>query len=514
MAVNLDPQFLALCTPAEVKRQFHLYKILKTDELSDDLEVRIQVGVDGVTAEAFESELTKHTANMAERLRAGRFHFAPFREEIRSKDPTMSLKKAKGQDKTRTLSVACIRDVLVQRILHQVLANHFEAEVFTVDDALDKVSFGYRTGKSAPIAARATANHIANGYCHVLDADIEKFFDRIPHGPLIELLGEYLDSNSTVYRMLVRFIRADRVEERSYGGNPKRFHRMKPRRLPREIGIPQGGVLSGLLANLYLHRFDRWVVKDLNENYNIRYVRYADDFLILAQDQSDLGPIKEAVRERLSALHLTLHPDDTKTRFVDLTQKGTYVEFVGFRLSPTGIRVRSKNLRKFKYRFHRKLYERIPTMRFSSALAALKWIIEHRLNFKIEGLHAAYGELPRCPRCAQTLPMRSWISFFATVTDVQQFRALDTWIRKMIQSFFYHRYGVRVSRQNMNYAGLMRLALIYRHIRRELSKATFCSCEPGESKAARLVGRAHSTPLERETPTVDLLSELAGEVSD
>lgn len=174
--------------PKQIEKKYWDYKESKTDRFRRK-RIRIPMGVDGITWQNFEQELSKNANNISKRVLDGKYLFYPFREKEVSKD-----------GKTRTLSIASIRDVLVQALLYDSLYESIESE-FAVSD-IDMVSFGYRRGKSAPKAARMIWRSInQEGYKFILDADISKFFDTLDHERLLRLLDErtYIDDLTNAY---------------------------------------------------------------------------------------------------------------------------------------------------------------------------------------------------------------------------------------------------------------------------------------------------------------------------
>lgn len=507
MDTTLDDRLLAL-TEDDIKQEFRAYKLIKTDLLDDEHTVSISMGVDGIRHDGFEKQLDRHARNMISRLQANRYFFSPFREVVISKDYSLKRSTAIAKDKTRTLSIACVRDVLIQRLLYQIVGPYLE-QLFGKTPGLDEVSFAYRPRKSAPAAARRTYKYIQQGYTYVLDADLRKFFDEIPHDALLDLVDETFGANVRVRTLIRRFVKADRVTADSYAGKAERFYRQKAQRTQRRVGIPQGGVLSGLIANLYLHPFDVWVVEVLSSQHDIKYVRYADDFVILARDPKTRDGIEELVRERLSELGLFLHTNREKTKLLDLNAKPddpkakpVSLDFVGFSLSPTGIRVKKTNMIKFKRRFVEKLWRPIRWRESPTPQGALSFIVERKMQFKLLG-NWAEG-LERCDKCGEVLALRSWVAFFATVTDVQQLQGLDKWIRRTLHSYMHQHFGVRFGAKELGAAGLARLAQVYYEVRYHLRDLQLCRCELWESNQARLKALS-----ERNSPLWSLFDEIS-----
>ena len=219
----------------------------------------------------------------------------------------------KANGKMRPLGIPNVRDRVVQTAALLVMEPIFEA------DFVD-CSYGFRPGRSAHDALGALRENLAKGYVAVYDADLSGYFDSIPHGKLMKCLEMRISDRSVLH--LVRLWLRAPVVETDEDGRP-RMNKSKGK------GTPQGGVISPLLANIYLHCLDRqfhgpsgparWA--------NARLIRYADDFVILAryQGQRLTGWVEERVE---SWLGLRLNRE--KTRTVDLWEEGSSLDFLGF----------------------------------------------------------------------------------------------------------------------------------------------------------------------------------------
>src|SRR5262249_46341575 len=147
------------------------------------------------------------------------------------------------------------------------------------------------------------------------------------------------------YTLIRRFLKAGRIpsaqveEHRARKGKQTRY---VP--LPRQIGVPQGGVLSGLLSNFYLSEFDS-AIRQSHDGY----VRYADDFLVCCASHEECERVRALAIESLRPLKVELHPDKTKT----CVSAVSGVDFLGFRISTSGLRIRGRNVWKFKDRIRR-----------------------------------------------------------------------------------------------------------------------------------------------------------------
>jgi group II intron reverse transcriptase/maturase len=207
--------------------------------------------------------------------------------------------------------VPTVKDRVVQAAAVLVLMPIFEAD-------MHEHSYAYRPGRNAHQAMAAIQAGIEEGQFEIIDADLSGYFDTIPHRPLLRLVARRI-SDGSMLKLIRTWLRAPIEERVGGGGGPGR-------RKPNRQGTPQGGVISPLLANLYLDRLD----KEVNDRPELkaRMVRYADDFVILSRVGQGQA-LLERLKRWLSARGLTLN--EQKTRLVDIREEG--VKFLGFSVS-------------------------------------------------------------------------------------------------------------------------------------------------------------------------------------
>jgi RNA-directed DNA polymerase len=263
-------------------------------------------GVDGQTFEQIESAgLADWLERLREDLRTRRYRPAAVRR--------VYIPKPAGGE--RPLGIPTVRDRVAQTAAELVLSPIFEAD-FT------EAMYGYRPRRSAQQAVAAMHEALRAGYTDVVDADLSKYFDTIPHTDLLKSIARRV-SDGAMLHLLRLWLKAP-VEERDVNGKGRRTggrgHGM---------GTPQGGVISPLLANVYMHRFLRaWRERGMDRHLRAKVVSYADDFVILCQ-----GTAVDALaitHRWMRALKLTLN--ETKTRTCD-ARRETF-DFLGYTFGP------------------------------------------------------------------------------------------------------------------------------------------------------------------------------------
>jgi group II intron reverse transcriptase/maturase len=207
------------------------------------------------------------------------------------------------------LGIPTVKDRVVQTAVYLLLMPIWEAD-------FHPRSYGFRPQHRAHQAIAEIQQAVQRGYVEIIDADLSKYFDTIPHRELMKAVARRV-SDGSVLRLLKSWLRAPIVEEDK--GGTKRV-------IPNRCGTPQGGVISPLLANLHLNPLDHGV----NENTSgqARMVRYADDFVITCAVGRS-GGLRARLQKWLQAKGLTLN--EVKTRIVDIREEG--INFLGFNLT-------------------------------------------------------------------------------------------------------------------------------------------------------------------------------------
>lgn len=224
----------------------------------------------------------------------------------------------KGDGKTRYLGIPTVKDRIVQQVIKNLIEPRLEREFLDC-------SYGYRSGRSAHDALQVVRLGVRKT-SWVVDMDVAKFFDEMPHDKLRKALDVHITEN-WIRQLIDRWLEAphyDAVKDKLIYQQGR--------------GTPQGGVVSPLLANLYLHYvLDKWLLK---RHPDVKLVRYADDAILLCNSRTRAEWIKELLDERFMECGLRLHPEKTKVVFCKTSHrqsshKDTYFDFLGYRFQPS-----------------------------------------------------------------------------------------------------------------------------------------------------------------------------------
>lgn len=264
-------------------------------------------GIDRVSIKLYESQLLQNLAALERRLKDGTYQPLPLRRVHIPKGNT---------GETRPLGIPAVADRVAQEMVRRLL-NPLCEGIFHKD------SYGFRPFRGCHMAVKRVLELKRKGYQHVLDADIKGFFNNIPHHVIMNGVSELVADGNILY-LVERFLKAGVVEDGVF--------------TPTEVGTPQGGVISPLLANITLNSFD-WALHDAG----FRFVRYADDFVVLTRTEAKVREAYDLVQQQLTGLGLSLSAEKTKmTTF----RKG--FAFLGFDIAAWSVKMRPKSVEKFK----------------------------------------------------------------------------------------------------------------------------------------------------------------------
>jgi RNA-directed DNA polymerase len=324
-------------------------------------------GIDKVSIQLYQNNLLENLLSLMRDLKDGSYRPYPVRR----------VHIPKGDGKTRPLGIPAVRDRVAQEVLRLLLNPLFE-RIFHDD------SYGFRPGRGCHMAIERVLELHRQGHSHVLDADIKGFFDNIPHEVVMAgLAAEVADGN--ILRLVERLLKAGVMEEGEFRPTP--------------VGTPQGGVISPLLANIALNGLD-WALHDAG----FRFVRYADDFVVLCSDAAQVKEAHDLVQQHLTRIGLVLSAEKTtETKF----REG--FAFLGFVLTSRTVTMRPKAVEKFKTKI-RELTPRHHNLD-QQVVAKVNAVVRGTKNY--------------------------FAASFSTIRGL--FRTLDRWVRMRIRCMKYKR---------------------------------------------------------------------------
>jgi RNA-directed DNA polymerase len=391
----------ALYTKAKQEPGYRFYllydKVHRADILAHAYALSKQhggaAGVDGVTFEDIEGAgLEQWLAAVQEVLRTQTYRPQPVRRVL--------IPKPGGGE--RPLGIPTIRDRVVQTAALLIVQPIFEAD-------LEPTAYGYRPGRAALEAVQEVHRALCAGHSEVVDADVSQYFDTIPHAALMKSLARRF-SDRKVLRLLKMWLKAPVAEPAAGGG----WRYSGGKRATR--GTPQGGVISPLLANLYMNRFLKvFRLRGLDRRYGARLVAYADDFVILCR----YGAAEVLAQSRRWFAQMGLTLNEQKTRVCDGRRES--FSFLGYTFGP------------MRYRKDGHWY-----LGAAPAQKAVK-----RIKGRIRQILRPTNQEPwEEVVAALNRVLRGWARYFAYGTRLMAYRAVDHYVWERARHFLRRRHKV------------------------------------------------------------------------
>lgn len=345
-------------------------------------------GIDKMEVGMLRDYLKMHGSDLIKSIKSGKYQPNPVRR--------VEIPKEKG--KTRPLGIPTVVDRVIQQAIHQVLSPLYERQ-------FSDNSFGFRPGRSTHKALYRCRSYISEGYDYAIDMDMEKFFDRVNHSKLIEILSREID-DGRVISLIHKYLNAGVVAD----------HKFEKTRQ----GVPQGGPLSPLLSNIMLNELDRELTRRGH-----RFVRYADDMVILCKSRRGAERVMESITRYIeNRLYLKVNRD--KTRVIPFYR----IKFLGYSFYKVKGEVR--------FRIHPK------------SIAKMRDKVR-QLTSRSNG----WGHAKRKEKLSAFI--KGWINYFKLADMKGLMRRTDEWYRRRIRMLIWKQWKrVRTRMRNLVKLGINR----------------------------------------------------------
>lgn len=352
-------------------------------------------GVDGMQVKELKNYIDKNIISVALSITKGNYQAQPI----------LGVTIPKSNGKIRLLGVPTVVDRWLQQSVAQAITPLFEYE-FKVH------SYGFRPGKTAHQCVQQSMQYISEGYQHIVDTDLQNFFDEVDHRLLLQLLYNKVKCPFTL-RLIRRWLRAPM--------------KINGRLTKRRKGVPQGSPLSPLLSNIMLHELDKYMEKE-----GLKYVRYADDFSIYTKNKSTARKVGNAVFLFLkNKLKLPVNRDKSGIR------KPVQLEILGHRFVST--------------------YEKGTKGKYQLVVSDKSW---KKLKQEVKVVTRKTTPLTIAERITKLKTLqRGWLNYFRLTSITGKLRDVDGWIRNRLRYCIWHQWKKRIRRMK----NLMKLGADYQH---------------------------------------------------
>jgi RNA-directed DNA polymerase len=331
-------------------------------------------GIDGIGTDDLKPYLQEHWERLKEELKSGTYQ----------PKAILGVKIPKHYGGERLLGIPTTFDRMIQQAIHQVLSPLF-------DPGFSEHSYGFRPGKSATQAIQQALTYINQGYRHIVDIDLKRFFDEVNHDYLMTLLKRKV-RDPLVLRLIWKYLRS-----------PVQIDGTLQKR---KKGVPQGGPLSPLLSNIVLNELD----KEL-EQRELRFVRYADDFSIFLKTSRSAHRVKRRITRFIETrLHLQVNEKKSAIR------RPLHYEYLGFAFESS--------------------YQRGEIGQYQLVVSKSSW---QELKYKIKQITRKTIPVSFDERIERlNLLMRGWLNYFRPASIFGKLRTMDGWVRNRLRYCIWH----------------------------------------------------------------------------